>query len=81
MSMVEAIVVGAEPYGLSVAAHLLAANIGLQIIGQPMKCWRKHMPIGMKLKPEPLASNFFARMSALRSLSGAKPILRPSARH
>jgi hypothetical protein len=58
MSMVEAIVVGAEPYGLSVAAHLLAANIGLQIIGQPMKCWRKHMPIGMKLKPEPLASNF-----------------------
>lgn len=57
MSMVEAVVVGAGPYGLSVAAHLRAANVGLQIIGQPMESWRKHMPSGMALKSEPFASN------------------------
>jgi FAD-dependent urate hydroxylase len=57
MSMVEAIVVGAGPYGLSMAAHLRAANIGFQIIGQPMESWRKHMPAGMALKSEPFASN------------------------
>lgn len=57
MSMVEAIVVGAGPYGLSVAAHLRAANVGVQIVGRPMASWREHMPIGMALKSEPFASN------------------------
>jgi FAD-dependent urate hydroxylase len=54
---VDTIIVGAGPYGLSVAAHLRAANIGFQIIGQPMASWRQHMPIGMALKSEAFASN------------------------
>ena len=57
MPMVEAVVVGAGPYGLSVAAHLRAANIGFQIFGRPMQSWCEHMPAGMALKSEPFASN------------------------
>ena len=57
MSMVENIIVGAGPYGLSVAAHLRAAHVNFQIIGHPMESWRKHMPIGMALKSEVLASD------------------------
>jgi FAD-dependent urate hydroxylase len=54
---VDTIIVGAGPYGLSVAAHFRAANIGFRIIGQPMASWRRHMPIGMALKSEAFASN------------------------
>jgi hypothetical protein len=57
MSTVENIIVGAGPYGLSIAAHLRASHVNFQIAGQPMESWRKHMPAGMALKSEPLASN------------------------
>lgn len=43
------VVIGAGPYGLSVAAHLKAHNIPTLIFGKPMEFWEK-MPAHMYLK-------------------------------
>jgi hypothetical protein len=54
---VEVAIVGAGPYGLSLAAHLDAAGIQTRVFGRPMDSWRSHMPEGMLLKSDPFASN------------------------
>jgi cation diffusion facilitator CzcD-associated flavoprotein CzcO len=43
-------VIGAGPYGLSVAAHLRAAGVDTKIFGEPMGFWRNNMPQGMTLR-------------------------------
>ena len=43
------VVIGAGPYGLSVAAHLRARNMPVQVFGKPMEFWQK-MPAKMYLK-------------------------------
>jgi thioredoxin reductase len=50
-------VVGAGPYGLSVAAHLSAAGLTYRQFGRPMNLWRTAMPQGMYLKSQGFASN------------------------
>ncbi|MFE1957429.1 NAD(P)-binding domain-containing protein [Streptomyces sp. NPDC059479] len=55
--MYDLVVVGAGPYGLSIAAHAAAAGLDLRVFGRPMASWRDHMPPGMYLKSEPWASN------------------------
>ena len=50
-------VIGAGPYGLSLAAHLAAARQDVRVFGKPMDFWRNHMPEGMVLKSEGFASN------------------------
>ncbi|MFE0424176.1 NAD(P)-binding domain-containing protein [Streptomyces sp. NPDC058953] len=55
--MYDVVVIGAGPYGLSVAAHLIAAGTRTKIFGRVMESWRDHMPEGMFLKSEPWASN------------------------
>jgi thioredoxin reductase len=50
-------IVGAGPYGLSVAAHLAAQNIAFRIFGPAMDTWRNAMPAGMFLKSEGFASS------------------------
>jgi len=50
-------VVGAGPYGLSIAAHLRARGIEFRIFGSPMHSWRRRMPAGMFLKSDGFASN------------------------
>jgi cation diffusion facilitator CzcD-associated flavoprotein CzcO len=50
-------VVGAGPYGLSIAAHLKAQGVKFRIFGRPMHTWRAHMPKGMHLKSEGFASS------------------------
>ncbi len=50
-------IIGAGPYGLSLAAHLAAANVSVRVFGQPMQFWRTNMPEGMVLKSEGFASN------------------------
>jgi thioredoxin reductase len=50
-------VVGAGPYGLSVAAHLAGAGVKTRVFGQPMQTWRSYMPNGMVLKSEGFAMN------------------------
>ena len=53
----EVAIVGAGPYGLSIAAFLAAKNIPFRIFGNPMVAWSSQMPKGMKLKSEGFASS------------------------
>ena len=48
-----AVVIGAGPYGLSVAAHLRARGVPVRVFGEVMSSWRLHMPRGMCLKSTP----------------------------
>lgn len=46
----DAVIVGAGPYGLSIAAHLLERGMAIAIFGKPLQLWRDHMPKGMLLR-------------------------------
>lgn len=52
-------VIGAGPYGLSLAAHLRTAGIDFRIFGYSMDAWRNHMPESMLLKSDGFASNLY----------------------
>jgi thioredoxin reductase len=54
---VEVAIVGAGPYGLSLAAHLRKAGVSVRQFGLPMQLWRDFMPEGMFLKSQGFASN------------------------
>jgi hypothetical protein len=54
--MTEIAIIGAGPYGLSVAAHLKRKGIPFRIFGRPMDSWLRHMPKGMLLKSDGFAS-------------------------
>lgn len=54
--MLDAVIVGAGPYGLSVAAHFKQKGISFRIFGRPMDSWLRHMPKGMLLKSDGFAS-------------------------
>src|SRR5664279_1261464 len=53
-------IVGAGPYGLSLAAHGTAAGLDVRVFGKPLSTWRDHMPAGMLLKSDGFASNLSA---------------------
>ena len=55
--MIEAAIVGAGPYGLSIAAHFRRRGLPYRIFGPPMDSWLTHMPEGMMLKSDGFASN------------------------
>ena len=57
---VDAVVIGAGPYGLATAAHLAADGVAARTFGEPMESWRERMPVGMYLKSTPLASSISA---------------------
>ena len=60
MSMSETVdvaIVGAGPYGLSLAAHLRVAGVSFRQFGLPMQLWQASMPTGMFLKSQGFASN------------------------
>lgn len=63
--MIDTVVIGAGPYGLSIAAHLKARRVDFRIFGRAMDTWLNHMPKGMKLKSEGLASSLFDPKSEL----------------
>ena len=54
---VDVAIVGAGPYGLSLAAHLRAAGVPFRQFGIPMHLWQSSMPRGMFLKSQGFASN------------------------
>jgi thioredoxin reductase len=51
------VIVGAGPYGLSIASHLQHSGIPYRIFGRTMDSWISHMPKGMLLKSDGFASN------------------------
>jgi thioredoxin reductase len=53
-------IVGAGPYGLSLAAHLSRLGMEFQIFGKPMTTWLGHMPEAMLLKSDGFASSLSA---------------------
>jgi thioredoxin reductase len=55
--VIETAIIGAGPYGLSLAAHLDAMGAPFRIFGAPLTTWRAHMPKGMLLKSDGFASN------------------------
>ena len=59
MSNTSVAIVGAGPYGLSLAAHLHERGIAFRIFGKPMDVWRTHMPAGMHLKSDGFASDLY----------------------
>ena len=54
------VVIGAGPYGLSVASHLRERGLAVRVFGDVMSSWRDHMPVGMCLKSTPDASSLSA---------------------
>lgn len=69
-------IIGAGPYGLSIAAHLRAKKIPYQMFGSPLESWRRFMPEGMILKSEPFASSLWdpARRFSLKRYFGTQKI-------
>jgi len=59
MAKCDVAIIGAGPYGLSIAAHLKAEGVDFRIFGHPMHTWLAHMPKGMKLKSEGFASRLY----------------------
>lgn len=57
--MLPTAIIGAGPYGLSVAAHLRRSGVPFRIFGRPMDSWVAHMPKGMMLKSDGFASNIY----------------------
>lgn len=59
MTKCDVAIIGAGPYGLSIAAHLKAHGVDFRIFGKPMDTWLQHMPKGMHLKSEGFASSLY----------------------
>src|SRR5215469_7768013 len=56
LSTSDVLVIGAGPFGLSIAAHLRDLGIEHSVVGRTVDTWRSHMPQGMYLKSEPYGS-------------------------
>ncbi|GEM_PF-82085 len=69
-------IIGAGPYGLSVAAHLRALGVSFRIFGKPLDTWRAHMPKDMLLKSGGFASSLSAPdpASTLKAYCAARSI-------
>ncbi len=59
MGMCDVAIIGAGPYGLSIAAYFKARGVDFRIFGNPMQTWLAHMPKGMRLKSEGFASSLY----------------------
>jgi hypothetical protein len=63
--MTNTLIIGAGPYGLSIAAHLRQAGASYRIFGRPMDSWISRMPKGMMLKSDGFASDIYDPQGAL----------------
>ncbi|GCE17393.1 NAD(P)-binding domain-containing protein [Dictyobacter kobayashii] len=78
----DVIVVGAGPYGLTTAAHLIGKGLNVAVFGKPMELWTKHMPAGMYLRSHWWATNLsdpqkkysFARYLKMKNIHNPYPV-------
>ena len=78
----EVVVIGAGPYGLSAAAHLLGRGVETLVFGEPMSFWEQCMPEGLMLRSPWDASQFsdpenkltLEAYQAAKSISFSAPI-------
>jgi cation diffusion facilitator CzcD-associated flavoprotein CzcO len=59
MNVIDVAIIGAGPYGLSLAAHLRKRGVEHRIFGRPMQMWQERMPKGMCLKSDGFASSLY----------------------
>jgi hypothetical protein len=59
LSTIDVAILGAGPYGLSIAAHLNPLKVSYRIFGRPMQSWKSNMPKGMLLKSDGFASRLY----------------------
>jgi cation diffusion facilitator CzcD-associated flavoprotein CzcO len=78
--MNEIAIIGAGPYGLSIAAHLRAAGLDFRIFGSPMQTWIEHMPRGARKMSPTLISGFrsLSKLSASMDSSFNEDLYRSS---
>jgi thioredoxin reductase len=57
--MLNTAIIGAGPYGLSIAAYFRRSGVPFRIFGRPMESWLAHMPKGMMLKSDGFASDIY----------------------
>ncbi len=74
----DAVVIGAGPYGLSAGAHLKAKGFRVRVFGEPMEFWADKMPEGMLLRSPRIASNISDpdsafTLNAYEEASGTEP--------
>jgi thioredoxin reductase len=69
-------IIGAGPYGLSLAAQLAARGVSFRVFGKPLDTWRDHMPKDMLLKSEGFASSLShpSKDSTLKAYCAARAI-------
>ncbi len=63
-SVVDIGIIGAGPYGLSLAAHLRGSQRSVRVFGLPMRFWSHHMGRATSLKSEGFASSLYDRDDA-----------------
>jgi FAD-dependent urate hydroxylase len=61
----EVAIIGAGPYGLSLAAHLRSRRLKYRIFGHPMRAWSR-MHAGMGLKSPDFGTNIYAPVRGFR---------------
>ncbi len=59
VNAIDVAIIGAGPYGLSIAAHLGHANVSYRIFGSTMGAWKHRMPPGMLLKSHAWSSSLY----------------------
>jgi cation diffusion facilitator CzcD-associated flavoprotein CzcO len=59
VNAVDVAIIGAGPYGLSIASHLGQANVNYRIFGSTMGAWKHRMPPGMLLKSHAWSSSLY----------------------
>ncbi len=55
----DVVIIGAGPYGLSLAAYLRHGKVAHRVFGRPMQSWQNNMPQGMCLKSDGYASTLY----------------------
>jgi lysine/ornithine N-monooxygenase len=76
---IDVAIIGAGPYGLSLAAHLSACKLSYRIFGTPMSSWRNHMLTGTWLKSDGFASSLYDPNSAFTLASYCRELSLPYA--